>query len=122
MRGQWLTRLDRGLGAMRGFGKRRPLLRGLPVVALITPSCRDVFTVMAIGHFVLRQVRPQVTRARLVYVGNAQLERKIVSHLAFVVVGSLPSAVSDLPGLLGVVAGDRRVRPDVPVAGDFAGI
>ena len=69
-----------------------------------------------------RQVAPEISGGGVVDIGNADVHRDDVTHDTLEVVTALLAAIGDLPGLLGVVAGDGRSGPDVPVAGDLAAV
>src|SRR5579863_1929619 len=69
-----------------------------------------------------REVAPQISGRRLVHIRHAFLQRNVIARPTLIVVRALLAAVVDLPGLLGVVAGDGRSGPHVPVAGNFAAV
>ena len=68
------------------------------------------------------EIVPKIASAGSIDVGLALFERKFIGHGATVIVSVLLAAISDLPGLLVVVAGNGRVRPIVSVAGDFSAV
>ena len=77
---------------------------------------------MTISYAVAGEVPPQVPGAGLVHIGDLFLNGITLIDHAFVVVSALFAAIADLPGLLGVIAGDGSIRPNVSIARDFPAV
>jgi len=71
---------------------------------------------------VSRQIVPDETSPGGVDVGFPEFQREFVGDCAAVIVGVLFAAISDLPGLLVVIAGDGGVRPVMAVTRNFAAV
>src|SRR5689334_22858561 len=89
----------------------------LPLIAKLR---RDVFAVMAVRDVMPCKVGPEVSGGRFVHVRNVFLNGIALVDYAFVVIGSFFTAICDLPGLFGVVARNRGVRPDVAITGNLS--
>src|SRR6185437_7870021 len=77
---------------------------------------------MAIADVVAGKDPPQISRGRLVHGWNVFLNGIPLVHHSFIVIGALFAAITDLPGLLGVVTGSRSVRPHVTITRNFSAI
>src|SRR5258708_25636504 len=111
--GAWATRLLSG---------RRPLFRTGCFAFFVTPLGVHIFAVITVSQAVLRKIIPEKTCRGIVDVGLIMFQRIFVRNLPLKIVSALFSAIGDLPRFLVVVAGDRRRRPEMHVAGDFSAV
>src|SRR5581483_4419004 len=68
------------------------------------------------------EIVPDEAGAGSIDVGFAQFERNLIGDGSPVIVSMLFPAISDLPGLLVVVAGDGGIRPIMAIAGHLAAV
>ena len=85
-------------------------------------SRKHEFAVIAVGKPMPLGIRPKVAGAGLIDIRLALLQGNAFSHTALVVVRVLIAAIADLPGLLGIVAGDGGHRPNVTISGNLAAV
>ena len=69
-----------------------------------------------------REIAPQISRSGLINVWNIFLNWVAVIDNSLVVIGAFLAAISNLPGVLGVVTSDRRIRPYMTIAGYFSAV
>src|SRR5271157_465832 len=86
------------------------------------PVRLDELAVVAVSQVVPRQVAPEIAGGRVIHVRDTEIHRHNITHEPLEIVTALFAAISDLPRLLVVIAGDGGGRPDVTVARNFAAV
>jgi len=75
---------------------------------------------VAVGEMMPRDIPPQVPSPGLIDISDASLHWDLVRNGTLEVVRALRTAVINGPDAFGVIARDRRGRPNMAVAADLA--